>query len=124
MYHIHSGTNPSYTASVVTPSYFVSNCIGARSSTRGNFTALFITSLAIVLSWSQDLKNGTVFQLRFVSAHLNQNLLSMYCMHLFSVYYYKQCIACQTLVQDLCCKSALLMFSYILKSIINRYFYY
>ena len=39
MYHIHSGTSPSYMASMVTPCS-VFNTRGLRSSTRGDFTVL------------------------------------------------------------------------------------
>ena len=39
MYHIHSGTSPSYMASMVTPCSLF-NTRGLRSSTRGDFTVL------------------------------------------------------------------------------------
>src|SRR6218665_1558827 len=62
MYHIQYGTSQSHSG-------------GLRSSTRGNFT-IDRTNLEFGdrAYRSQDLKNGTVFHLQFVDAHLLLNL--------------------------------------------------
>ena len=73
MYHIYSGTSPSYMSSMVMPCP-ASRSRGLRSSMRGDFAVICKNlSLAIVLSWLQDLENGTAFQLQIVNAHLLVN---------------------------------------------------
>jgi len=77
VYHIDSGTSPSYTTSMDNTMYSGYNYVmlpileDSDCSREENFPFNAQTaSLQIVPSLFQDLNNGTVFQLQFVDAHL------------------------------------------------------
>src|SRR6218665_3348012 len=75
MYHVHSGTSPSYMSSMVTPCS-ASRSRGLRSSTCGDF-AVIRTNLKFgnrAFSVAGPIENGTAFLFQFANAHLLPNL--------------------------------------------------
>src|SRR6218665_384839 len=94
MYHIHSGTSPSYMSSMVTP---CSRYRGLRSSTRGDFavirTNLKFGNRAFSVAGPREWNSLPVSVRQCTSVAQFKSKLKI---HLFSLYYDYETLSCKT----------------------------